>query len=271
MESSEQIKKLVREKYGEIAQGEGCCSGSCCGVAETSATDFTIFAEDYTKLGGYNPDADLKLGCGIPTEYAQISKGDVVVDLGSGAGNDVFVARALTGETGRVIGVDMTPQMIEKARTNAAKLGFSNVEFRLGEIEAMPIEANTADVVVSNCVLNLVPNKEQAFAEVFRILKPGGHFSISDVVITRPLPEGLQRAAEMYAGCVAGASLKGDYLGIIEKQGFVNVKVQVEKPLTVPDDVLAKYLDESGVAELKRQGGAILSITVYGEKPSAAR
>lgn len=270
MESSENLKKLVREKYGEIASATDCGSGCCCGVEQTSASDYTIFAEDYSKLSGYNAGADLKLGCGIPTEFAQIKQGDVVVDLGSGAGNDAFVARALVGATGRVIGVDMTPQMIEKARLNASKLEVSNVEFRLGEIEAMPLDNDVADVVVSNCVLNLVPNKEKAFAEIFRILKPGAHFSISDVVLARPLPKGLQQAAEMYAGCVAGAILKEEYLAIIKRQGFREIKVQIEKPMSIPDDVLAKYLDAAAIQDLKTQGAVISSVTVYAEKPAHA-
>lgn len=268
MESAEELKKLVREKYGELAESpSACCSNSCCGVAPTSAGDYTIFAEDYTKLGGYNAAADLKLGCGVPTEYAAVKPGDTVVDLGSGAGNDAFVARSLTGPSGKVIGVDMTPQMIEKARANAAAIGASNVEFRLGEIESMPIDESSVDVVISNCVLNLVPDKQKAFSEIFRVLKPGGHFSISDVVLAAPLPEGLQRAAEMYAGCVSGASLKTDYLDLIARQGFVSIHVQTEKTITVPDDVLAKYLDAAAIAALKRSGSVILSITVYGEKP----
>ncbi len=266
MKTPTQLKNIVKEKYGEIAQSNGCCSTSCCGVEETAASDFTIFAEDYTKLKGYNPDADLKLGCGVPTEYAKISVGNTVVDLGSGAGNDAFVARALVGDSGKVIGVDMTEPMIEKARKNAAKLNFENVEFRFGEIEAMPIDNNTADVVISNCVLNLVPNKAQAFREIYRILKPGGHFSISDVVLNRELPAGLQKAAEMYAGCVSGASLKDDYLKIIAQQGFQDVQVQIEKPLMIPDDVLGKYLSASEIKTLKSAKDAISSVTVFARK-----
>lgn len=267
MDNAETLKKIVREKYSEIANSSECGSGCCCGVEETSDTTYTIFAEDYSKLGGYNPDADLKLGCGVPTEHAKIRKGDVVVDLGSGAGNDAFVARALVGEEGRVVGIDMTQAMLEKANLNVTKLGFKNVEFRLGEIEKMPLEDNFSDVVISNCVLNLVPNKRQAFKEIFRILKPAGHFSISDVVLTKPLPAGLQKAAEMYAGCVSGASLKEDYLAIIKEQGFQNVEIQIEKTISVPDDVLAKYLDQEEIKGLKNQGSIILSLTVYGEKP----
>ena len=266
MKTPTQLKNIVREKYGEIAQSQECGSNCCCGVEETQASDFTIFAEDYTKLKGYNPDADLKLGCGVPTAYAKIKAGDTVVDLGSGAGNDAFVARALVGDSGKVIGVDMTEPMIEKARKIAAKLSFKNVEFRFGEIEAMPIDDNTADVVISNCVLNLVPNKEQAFKEIHRILKPGGHFSISDVVLNRELPAGLQKAAEMYAGCVSGASLKSDYLRIIADQGFLDVEVQIEKPLSIPDDVLGKYLSVQEIKSLKSGRDAISSVTVFARK-----
>lgn len=268
MESADALKKLVREKYGEIASGSPCCgSTTCCGVAETSATDYTIFAEDYTKLDGYHAGADLQLGCGVPTEFAAIKRGDVIVDLGSGAGNDAFVARMLTGPTGKVIGVDMTPQMIEKARANAKSLNAENVEFRLGEIEAMPINDNSVDVVISNCVLNLVPEKEKAFKEIYRILKPGAHFSISDVVLSSALPDGLQKAAEMFAGCVSGASLKQDYLAMLKSQGFQNIKVQSEKGIDIPVDVLEKYLNLAEIENFQGQGSIILSVTVYGEKP----
>lgn len=201
---------------------------SCCGVGascyEPGGTEkmieSSVFADDYSNLKGYNEAADLGLGCGLPTEFAKIQKGQTVVDLGSGAGNDCFVARAETGETGQVIGLDFTPEMIDKARTNAKKLGFSNVRFIYGDIEAIPLEDNVADVVVSNCVMNLVPSKEKAYAETYRILKPGGHFSISDIVIEGELPEELKKAAEMYAGCVSGAIQKDDYLSIITKSGF---------------------------------------------------
>ncbi len=267
MESAEKLKNIVKEKYAEIAKSEDCGAGCCCGVEKTAEVDYTIFAEDYTKLAGYNPDADLKLGCGVPTEQAKIKQGDIVVDLGSGAGNDAFVARALVGEEGRVIGIDMTEAMIDKARANADKLDFDNVEFCLGEIEDMPLHNNIADVVISNCVLNLVPNKQKAFSEIYRILKPGAHFSISDVVLAKSLPEGLRQAAEMYAGCVSGASLKEDYLAMIKAQGFEEIEVQIEKSITVPDDVLRKYLSESEVAELNASGSVIRSITVFGKKP----
>ena len=268
MSSAESLKQLVREKYGEIAGAGECGTNCCCGVAETSASDYTIFAEDYTKLPGYNPAADLKLGCGVPTEYAAIRVGDVVLDLGSGAGNDAFVARALVGPTGRVLGVDMTGPMIEKARANAAALGFSNVEFRLGEIEALPVEPDSIDVVISNCVLNLVPDKPRALAEIYRVLKPGAHFSISDVVLSRDLPAGLQHAAEMYAGCVAGALRRDIFLEFITAAGFAAVRVQSEKGMTIPEDVLAKHLTADEVAALRNEPPLVRSVTVYGEKPT---
>ena len=265
----ENAKEIVKEKYGEIAnqskqQNESSCCGStgCC-----SDVDYTIFSESYDKLEGYNPEADLGLGCGIPTEFAHSKAGDTVIDLGSGAGNDCFVARALVGDAGKVIGVDMTEAMIEKARTNAEKLGYKNVEFRLGDIEKMPVTANNADVVISNCVLNLVPDKNKAFSEIFRVLKPGGHLSISDVVLNGNLPEKLRQAAEMYAGCVSGAIPKEDYLQIINNNSLMNIQVQKEKAITVPDDILLNYLSAQELAEFKETGAGIFSITVYAEKP----
>lgn len=267
METSEKLKQLVKEKYSEIAaQSKDQNQSSCCGSGCCSTEVYNIMSDDYTKLEGYNSDSDLGLGCGLPTEYALIKKGDTVVDLGSGAGNDCFVARAITGEQGKVIGIDFTDKMIEKARENADKLGFNNVEFRLGDIENIPLSENRADVVVSNCVLNLVPDKRKAFAEMFRILKSGGHFSVSDIVLEGVLPENIQKAGEMYAGCVAGAIQKQEYLNIINQAGFSNVKVQKEKPIIIPDDILSGYLSAKEIQEYKNSGVNILSITVYGEK-----
>ena len=268
MENNE-LKNIVKEKYGEIAnQSKTQNETSCCGVGSSccSGVDYTIFSENYTELDGYNPDADLGLGCGIPTEFALIKKGDTGVDLGSGAGNDCFVARALVGETGKVIGVDFTETMIEKARENAEKLGFNNVEFRYGDIEKMPLTANKADVVISNCVLNLVPDKNRAFSEIYRILKVGGHFSISDVVLEGILPTKIEQAAEMYAGCVSGAIQKQDYLEIIKACGFKNVSVQKAKKITIPDEILLNYITNSELDELKHNNIGIFSITVYAEK-----
>lgn len=268
MQTNEEIKEMVKQKYAEIAlQRKENNAGSCCGSGGCSTEVYNIMSEEYDELNGYNPDADLGLGCGLPTQFAQIKKGDTVVDLGSGAGNDCFVARAETGETGKVIGIDFTDVMIEKARTNAEKLGFNNVEFRQGDIEKIPMTANVADVVVSNCVMNLVPDKPKAFSEVYRILKPGGHFSISDIVLTGDLPPKIKSAAEMYAGCVASAIQKEDYLGIIKNAGFGNISLQKEKTIIVPDDILRNYLNEEEIAAYKNSECRIFSITVYGEKP----
>lgn len=269
-----ELKDLVRSKYAEIAsQSKEQNAASCCGAGECSTVDYTIFAQDYSALKGYVADADLALGCGVPTEFAQIREGDVVVDLGSGAGNDAFVARAITGERGKVIGIDMTPQMIDKARENADALGFNNVEFRLGDIEHLPMAANRADVVISNCVLNLVPDKLRAFQEMFRILKPGGHFSVSDVVLQGALPEGLRNDAEMYAGCVAGAIQHSDYLNLLAQVGFTNITVQKQRRIDLPADILAAYLSADEVAQMQssEHGSGIFSITVYGEKPATAQ
>ena len=267
MNSNEEIKEMVKQKYAEIAlQNQDTNASSCCGIGGCSTDVYNIMTDDYDHLEGYNPDADLKLGCGLPTEFAKIKKGDYVVDLGSGAGNDCFVARAETGETGKVVGIDFTPEMIEKARNNADKLGFNNVEFRLGDIENIPLMSNVADVVVSNCVMNLVPNKPKAFAEVQRILKPTGHFSISDIVLVGDLPEKIKNAAEMYAGCVASAIQMEDYLKIIENSGFKNITLQKKKPIIVPDDILKNYLNEEEIQQYKDSTTRIYSITVYAEK-----
>ena len=263
-----QLKEIVRQKYSEIAlQDKETNQSSCCGAGGCSTEVYNIMSDDYTTLEGYNPDADLGLGCGLPTQFAKIKKGDTVIDLGSGAGNDCFIARAETGETGKVIGIDFTPAMIDKARANAETRGFNNVEFRQGDIEKMPVTSNVADVIVSNCVLNLVPNKDGVFKEIYRVLKPGGHFSISDVVLVGDLPKGLQNDAEMYAGCVAGAIQKQVYLELIKLNGFTNITLQKEKPIVIPDDILKNYLNEEELNKFKNGTTGIFSITVYAEKP----
>ena len=262
-------KEIVKEKYGQIAgQNHLISNSSCCGSSCGCGGDDSVgFNDDYRNLEGYNPEADLGLGCGIPTEFAMIKKGDTVVDLGSGAGNDCFVARSLTGESGKVIGIDITEPMIKKARENVEKLGYNNVEFRLSDIENMDVVSNSANVVISNCVLNLVPNKEKAFNEIFRILKPGGHLSVSDVVLRGALHEKIQQAAEMYAGCVSGAIDINLYLTMMKESGLVNIKVQKEKMITIPDETLLNYLDQVELTTFKESGSGIFSITVYGEKP----
>ncbi len=271
METEERLKEFVKQKYSEIALQEmETNQSSCCGAGGCSTEVYNIMSEDYSILEGYNADADLGLGCGLPTQFAQIKKGDVVIDLGSGAGNDAFIARSKTGEAGKVIGIDFTPAMIDKARTNAEKLAFHNVEFRQGDIEKIPVTANTADVVVSNCVLNLVPNKDAVIKEIFRVLKPGGHFSISDIVLAGDLPDQLRNAAEMYAGCVSGAIQKEVYMELINSNGFANIKLQKEKAITIPDDILKNYLDQEGIQQFKTGTTGIFSVTVYAEKPKEA-
>lgn len=270
MQTDQEIKDLVRQKYSEIAQQDkeknaaSCCGASCC-----STEVYKIMSDDYTQMEGYAADADLGLGCGLPTQFAKIKKGDVVIDLGSGAGNDCFIARAEAGDTGKVIGIDFTPAMIEKARVNAEKLGFPNVEFCQGDIEQMPVTSGVADVVVSNCVLNLVPNKAGVFAEIFRVLKPGGHFSISDVVLQGELPEAFRTIAEFYAGCISGAIVKDSYLNLIKEAGFTEITIQKEKAIVVPDDILNQHFSPEAVTEIKQRDNGIYSITVFARKPTA--
>lgn len=268
METTENIKEMVRQKYSEIAlQDKETNASSCCGATSGCCDSvYSIMADDYTKLDGYNADADLGLGCGLPTEYAKITIGDTVIDLGSGAGNDCFIARHETGPEGKVIGIDFTEAMIEKARANAEKLGYHNVEFRQGDIEKMPVTSGVADVVVSNCVLNLVPNKANVFKEILRVMKPGGHFSISDVVLVGELPDKLKNAAEMYAGCVAGAIQKDDYLNLIKETGFTHITLQKEKVITIPDEILKDYVTDEEAEAFKNSGVGIYSITVFAKK-----
>ena len=267
MNTPEEIKLVVKNKYAEIAKSsedDGCCGPtSCC---SPNKNDYTVFQDDYTKLKGYVADADLGLGCGLPTEYAGIKKGDTVVDLGSGAGNDVFIARAIVGDEGKVTGIDMTEEMIDKANKNKSKLCYTNVEFKLGDIEDMPIENDYADVIVSNCVLNLVPDKKKAFSEIYRILKSGAHFCVSDVVIQGEMTEELKKSAELYAGCVSGALDQNDYLNIIREAGFTNIEIKKTKKIDLPDELLQEYLTEQGLIEYKENLEGIFSITVVGYK-----
>ena len=268
MNNEQELKELVRQKYSEIAlQDKETNASSCCGSGCCSTEVYNIMSEDYTKMEGYNPDADLGLGCGLPTQFAQIKLGDVVIDLGSGAGNDCFIARSQTGETGKVIGLDFTQAMIDKARANADKLGFNNVEFRLGDIEKMPVGGGIADVIVSNCVLNLVPNKQNVIKDIYRVLKSNGHFSISDIVLVGELPDNLKKAAEMYAGCVSGAIQKDEYMELINKVGFESITIQKEKEITIPDDILSTYLSAEEISDFKNSGTGIYSITVFARKP----
>lgn len=262
METTE-IKDTVKKAYTSVLRerNTGCCGTECCSTGES-------MADDYTSLDGYVAEADYGLGCGIPTEYADIKKGDVVLDLGSGAGNDVFIASKTVGEKGKVIGLDMTEAMISKANSNKEKLGFKNVEFRLGEIESMPVDNDSIDVVLSNCVLNLVPEKEKAFSEIYRVLKNGGHFTISDIVISDDLPDKVRSTAELYAGCISGAVKKDEYLDLISGSGFKDVKILKEKIIEISDDSMLKYISEVELEDYKKSKNRILSITVTGYKIS---
>ena len=263
------LKTIVKEKYGQIAlksdsEDSSCCCGpvsSCCGEV-----DYSVFSESYENQQGYHPAADLNLGCGIPTDFAGIEPGHHVLDLGSGAGNDCFVARALVGETGQVTGIDFTDAMVEKAKINVAKLGYSNVYFVKGDIEQMPFENDRFDVVISNCVLNLVPDKDKAFSEIFRVLKPGGHFCLSDVVIKGEMPEKLRADAEMYAGCVSGAMQMDDYLAAAKNVGFKNLAVHKDRKIDIPESILLQYLDEDRMNELMAGKFGIFSITLSATK-----
>lgn len=266
MQNEQEVKEIVKEKYGEIARNTASGCGCGCGSSSNKVVGYTIMKDEYTGMDGYVAEADLGLGCGLPTEFADINPGNVVVDLGSGAGNDVFVARALVGDSGKVIGIDMTKDMIAKARKNNEKLGYTNIEFYLGEIEEMPLENETADVVVSNCVLNLVPNKQKAFEEIYRITKNGGHFCVSDIVIKGELPASLKKSAEMYAGCVAGAVQQEEYLEIIKSAGFTNIQIKKTKVIELPDEILTQYLTEEEVESLHKSMTGIFSITVVAEK-----
>lgn len=271
MNTSEEIKKIVKDKYSEIvkqSQQSGCCAPkeetSCCN--SSADIDYTAFNDSYTDLKGYIKDADLGLGCGVPTEFAGIKEGDTVVDLGAGAGNDVFVARTIVGDSGKVIGIDMTEAMITKANQNLIKLGFRNVEFKLCEIENILLNDSIADVVISNCVLNLVPNKKKAFEEIHRILKPGASFCVSDIVLKGELPDNIRKAAEMYAGCVSGAEQEGDYINIIKERGFKSIEIKKSKSIELSDAMLGKYLSNDQIKKFRESGTGIFSITVVAVK-----
>lgn len=271
MNNEQALKAMVKEKYSAIAnQPKDQNAASCCGATGCCGPDevYNIMSDDYTQLEGYNPDADLGLGCGLPTEHARIGVGQTVIDLGSGAGNDAFIARRLVGESGKVLGIDFTEAMVNKARENAEKLGYNNVEFRLGDIDDMPVTSNYADVIVSNCVLNLVPNKHKVISEMYRVLKPCGHFSVSDIVLEGHLPGQWKQVAELYAGCVSGAVQQQVYLEMITEAGFTNMQLQKEKPIIIPDKVLLQHLSAEEVAAFKQSNVAIKSITVFAQKPA---
>ena len=266
---AEALKETVRERYGAIALARGqqsCCApkSSCCGAGDAPES---MMSESYRGLGGYVPEADYGLGCGLPTESAGLAVGQTVVDLGAGAGNDAFVARRVVGATGRVIGVDMTQAMVAQARRNAETLGYANVEFLLGELEHLPLPDAVADVVISNCVFNLVPDKAKAFSEVRRILKPGGHFAISDIVSTGILPARLKEVTSLYTGCVAGALPLDDYLQIIKHAGFEGLDVVKERRIDLPEGVLEQHLSGDELAALRDANLNLLSVTLRARRP----
>jgi SAM-dependent methyltransferase len=265
MSEIENIKEVVKEKYAQIViKADRNIKSSCCGSSKV--IDYSMINDDYSKLEGYVADADLKLGCGVPTELAGIKPGDTVVDLGSCAGNDVFISRTIVGENGNVIGIDFTPEMIAKAKSNNEKLGYKNIKFHLGEIEQIPLEDSIADVVISNCVLNLVPDKIKAFSEIFRILKSGAHFCVSDIVLVGNLPDKLRTSAAVYAGCVAGALQQDDYMKTISNAGFINVEIKKTKTIKLPGKLLQEYLTENEILNFNNSGMGIYSITVVGFK-----
>jgi len=273
----EEVKKVVREGYAKVAKGYGFCCGpssSCCGAAPT--------AEDVSRRVGYTDEemaavpegANLGLGCGNPIALASLKPGETVLDLGSGAGFDCFIAAKQVGSKGRVIGVDMTPEMLDKARENARKVGAANVEFRLGEIENLPVADNSVDAVISNCVINLAPDKRRVFGEAFRALKPGGRLMVSDLVLLAELPKVVQDSVAAYVGCLAGASMKADYLKAIELAGFKDVQVKSEDPFPVElmqnDPTAQAVVKDLKVprAEVERIAGTVVSVKVSARKPA---
>ena len=263
MKDANTLKQIVKDKYAEIAVASEKKSCGCCGDKEP---DYSVLSLDYKNLDGYVKNADLKLGCGIPTNHAGIKAGDRVLDLGSGAGNDCFVARSIVGETGFVTGLDFTDEMLQKAQRNNSMMGYQNVEFVKGDIEAIPLPDDSYDVVISNCVLNLVPNKLKAFSEIKRVLKPGGHFCVSDIVLVGDLPDDMREAAALYAGCISGALQKEEYLNIVKESGFTQIEVKEERHNDVPDEYLLNHVSQDAISAYRQSGAGIFSITVNGTK-----
>jgi len=272
-----QIKKVVRDGYAKIAkQDSPCCApvSSCCGSTDLAQDISKQIGYTDEELGAVPEGANLGLGCGNPVALASLREGEIVLDLGSGAGFDCFLAAEKVGEKGRVIGVDMTPEMIEKARENARKGNYTNVEFRLGEIENLPVADNAADVLISNCVINLVPDKRRVFKEAFRVLKPGGRLMISDVVLLRELPAFIKNSIEAYIGCISGAIMRDEYISAIEAAGFHEVTIIDETPFPIAcmaNDPTAKALIKTlniPLEEVREVASSVLSIKVDGVKPN---
>ncbi len=275
-------RKAVRDGYARIATEGNCCRGSgtrsspvrsaCCGIPSAEAVSRDMGYSD-GEMASVPDGANLGLGCGNPTALASLKEGETVIDLGSGAGFDCFLAARKVGAKGKVIGVDMTPEMVDKACANASKTGCENVEFRLGEIENLPCADNTADIVISNCVINLVPDKRRAFAEAYRVLKPGGRLMVSDIVLLKDLPAGVRESVAALVGCVAGALLKDEYLGAIEAAGLRDIKVHKEETFPLEDMANDPVAQQSAAEmnlstkQLRELAGSILSISVSAKKP----
>jgi arsenite methyltransferase len=271
MRTDDETRAMVRERYAAAArEAESCCGPASCGCGPEMAPDgLNVIGDAYAGVAGHLAEADLNLGCGVPTRHAALRRGETVLDLGSGAGNDAFIARHEVGPEGRVLGVDMTSEMIAKARANAAKLGYRNVEFREGQIERLPVDSGTIDVVISNCVLNLVPDKGRAFAEMFRVLRPGGRFCISDIVATGELPGPVREVAALYVGCVAGAMAEERYLALLETTGFQDIRIAEAKPIPLSDQALADYMGAADIEAFRASGVALKSVTVLGTRPAS--
>ena len=273
---NDDIRNVVRESYAEIARKGGACHSSanpCCGDADQVASISKSIGYSEEEMEAVPEGANLGLGCGNPTALASLRKGETVLDLGSGAGFDAFLAANRVGERGMVIGVDMTPDMLGKARSNVEKGGYKNVVFRLGEIENLPVADNLVDVIISNCVINLSPDKQQVFGEALRVLKPGGRLMVSDIVLLEELPDYIRESVAAYVSCIAGAMLKDGYLDTIKKAGFHNVEVidQTAFPINyITDDPIAKaVIDKIGATQEDIEGfaGSVVSIKVQAIKP----
>ncbi len=254
-----EVKEQIRQAYGKNAERKSGCGCS-------SETDGTFMAESYEGREGYESDADLALGCGIPTDLADLREGQDVLDLGSGAGIDAFIVSKIVGSEGSVTGLDFTPQMIELARKNAANGGYQNVQFVEGDIEEMPLPNGSFDRIVSNCVINLVPDKKKAFEGMFRVLRHEGSFTVSDVVLEGVLPPTVKASAEMIAGCVAGAVTRENYLDVVREVGFTNVTVQRERQINLSNELLGEFASKEEIKQFRDSGAAIISLTVTGHK-----
>jgi len=273
----EEIKKVVREGYARIAKRDSsCCNPAtpCCGGTDLAQNISTRIGYTEEELKTVPEGANLGLGCGNPVALASLREGETVLDLGSGAGFDCFLAASKVGEAGRIIGVDMTPEMVEKARENARKDDYRNVEFRLGEIENLPVADNTADVVISNCVINLAPDKGKVFKEAYRTLKPGGRLMVSDIVLLKELPDFIKNSIEAYIGCLSGAIIKEEYIGAVKEAGFQEVRIIEETSFPIEcmtNDPAAKLIMENleiPLETVQEVAASVVSAKVYGVKPN---